>query len=242
VSVDIRRSSSRFVEREPGRRTQHGFSFGEHYDPDWLSFGPMVCHDDHLLGSGRGFEEHPHADLEIVTFVLSGSLAHADSLGTAGELGAGDLAVLSAGAGVRHSEVASPAGPARFVQVWLRPDSVGAAPTYLRASSSAAEPGAGLVAVAGTGTPVELGVAGASCAVARLAANETVVLPAAPRLHAYVATGALLRSSLAEPLQAGDAFCFVDEPDHAVTAGVPTELLVWTFGRPDGSRVPQNAE
>ena len=70
------------MERERGRRTQHGFSFGAHYDPDWLSFGPIVCHDDHLLGAGKGFDEHPHSDLEIVTFVVSGSLRHTDSLGT----------------------------------------------------------------------------------------------------------------------------------------------------------------
>lgn len=226
--MDIRRSSSRFVEREPGRRTQHAFSFGAHYDPEWLSFGPMVCHDDHLLGNGLGFEEHPHSDLEIVTFVVSGSLAHTDSLGTATELSAGELAVLSAGAGVRHSEVAS-AGAARFVQVWLRPDQVGSAPAYRRGSAAAAVPGAGLVPVAGAGSDVEVGVAGSSYAVARLAANETLTLPGAGRLHAYVTTGALLRSSLAAPLEAGDAFCFVDEPDHQVTAGVPTELLVWSF-------------
>ena len=90
-------------------------------------------------------------------------------------------------------------------------------------------PGAGLVPIAGAGSTVEVGVAGASYAVARLGANESLMLPAAARLHAYVTTGALQRFSLAEPLQAGDAFCFVDEPDHEVTAAVPTELLVWTF-------------
>lgn len=229
MSVEIRRSSSRFTDREPGRRTQHGFSFGAHYDPAWVSFGPMVCHDDHLLGAGRGFTDHPHSDLEIVTFVVSGALAHTDSLGTATELGAGQVAVLTAGAGVRHSEMATDAGPARFVQVWLRPDDVGATPGYASVSSGAAAPGAGLVPLVGEGASVGIGVAGASCAVARLAAGEELTLPAAPRLHAYVASGALLRSSLAEPLQAGDAFCFVGEPEHPVTAGVPTELLVWSF-------------
>jgi redox-sensitive bicupin YhaK (pirin superfamily) len=213
------------VEREAGRRTQHGFSFGAHYHPEWLSFGPMVCHDDHLLGSGKGFEEHPHSDLEIVTYVVSGSLLHADSLGTSIALESGEVAVLSAGAGVRHSEVAPATGSARFVQVWLKPDQAGATPSYARGSTSAAVPGAGLVPV-----ELEVGVAGASYGVARLAANETVTLPAAARLHAYVTTGALKRFSLAGPLETGDAVCFVDEPDHEVTAVVPTELLVWQFG------------
>ena len=101
---------------------------------------------------------------------------------------------------MRHSELASAEGPARFVQVWLRPDATGTVPTYARVSSTAT-PGAGLVPVAGDGTGLTIGVAGASYGVARLAAGESVVLPAAPRLHAYVASGALLRSSLAEPLQ-----------------------------------------
>lgn len=235
MSVEIRRSSSRFVEREPGRRTQHGFSFGPHYDPAWLSFGPMVCHDDHLLGTGKGFEEHPHSDLEIVTHVLSGSLQHRDSLGTEATLGAGEVAVLTAGSGVQHSEVAAP-GAARFVQVWLRPDATGTPPRYQRAGAAAdAVPGAGLVPVVGDGAEVASGTAGASYAVARLDANETLVLPAAARVHAYVASGALLRSSLAAPMEAGDAFCFVDEPEHEVRAGVPTELLVWSLA---GSSLP----
>jgi len=236
VTVHIRRSSARFVEREPGRRTQHAFSFGAHYDPEWLSFGPMVCHDDHLLGSGNGFEDHPHSDLEIVTYVVSGTLLHEDSVGTSAALGAGEVAVLSAGSGVRHREVASDAGAARFVQVWLRPDEVGAAPVYARASSAAAVPGGGLVPIAGTGSEVEVGVAGASYGVARLAANEKLILPVAPRLHVYVVSGALARSSLAAPLESGDAFCFVDEPHHQVTAGAPTELLVWSFA---GSSSPE---
>ena len=229
MTVHIRRSSARFVEREPGRRTQHAFSFGAHYDPEWLSFGPMVCHDDHLLGSGRGFDDHPHSDLEIVTYVVSGTLQHEDSLGTSAPLGAGEVAVLSAGSGVQHREVASDAGAARFVQVWLRPDRMGAAPAYARGSSTAAAPGEGLVPVAGAGSEVAVGVAGASYAVARLAANEKLIVPVAQRLHLYVVSGALARSSLAAPLKAGDAFCFTDEPHHEVTASAPTELLVWSF-------------
>src|SRR5689334_9158618 len=76
VTVEIRRGSARFVEREVGRVTHHSFSFGEHYDPERLAFGPLVCHDDHLLGSGRGFDTHHHSDLEIVTWVVSGALRH----------------------------------------------------------------------------------------------------------------------------------------------------------------------
>jgi hypothetical protein len=228
VSVEIRRGSSRFVERAQGRLSHHGFSFGPHFDPERLAFGPMVCHDDHLLGRGTGFEEHPHEGLEIVTWVVSGTLVHRDATGAAVELGPGDCGVLSAGAGVRHSEIASNAGTARFVQVWLTPDSPDLAPTYARAAVAAA-PGDGLVRVVGEGGPLAVGVAGAALDVVRLAAGERVTLPEAAKVHAFVTTGALLRSSLAEPLSAGDAFCMTDAAAYEVTAAVPTELLVWTF-------------
>ena len=120
MTVEIRRGSTRFVEREAGRVTRHSFSFGAHYDPARLGFGPMVCHDDHLLGPGRGFDTHRHSGLEIVTYVVSGSLRHTDSTGATSVVPAGSVAVLSAGAGVEHSEVATDEGPCRFVQVWLR--------------------------------------------------------------------------------------------------------------------------
>lgn len=225
MNVEIRRGSSRFAERVPGRLTQHAFSFGPHLDPERLSFGPMVCHDDHLLGRGQGFEDHPHAALEIVSWVLAGTLVHTDGTGASVQLGPGECAVLSAGSGVRHSELSGD-GATRFVQVWLTPDDPDAAPSYRTAAAPA---GSGLVRVAGEGTPLPVGVAGAAFDVARLDAGETLALPAAARVHAFVATGALLRSSLAEPLSAGDAFLLTDAASYDVTAAVPTELLVWSF-------------
>lgn len=229
VNVEIRRGTDRFVERAPGRLTHHAFSFGPHLDPDRLSFGPMVCHDDHVLGRATGFEEHPHAALEIVTWVVSGALVHRDGTGASAVLRAGECGVLSAGSGVRHAEVASEDGPARFVQVWLTPDSPDTAPRHAKAAVAAA-PGQGLVRAVGAGGPLVVGVAGAALDVARLDAGESLALPAAPLAHAFVATGALLRSSLAEPLSAGDAFCLADGASYSVTAAVPTELLVWSFG------------
>lgn len=223
VTVEIRRGNTRFLTRVPGRLTRHAFSFGEHYDPERLSFGPMVCHDDHLVRGGQGFEEHAHSDLEIVTWVVSGAVRHVDDAGREEVVPAGSLAVLSAGSGVRHAETAvAGAGPTRWVQTWLRPGATGTEPSYAVAP---VDPGArGLVPA-----PLGVGVEGASLAVAQLRGGDTLELPAAPRVHAYVTRGALLRSSLAEPLVVGDAFCFTDEPAHPVVAAVDTQLLVWTF-------------
>lgn len=212
----------------PGRLSHHGFSFGPHYDPERLSFGPMVCHDDHLLGPGKGFEEHAHESLEIITWVVSGSVVHTDATGASATLVAGECGVLSAGSGVRHAELAGPHGPARFIQVWLTPDDTGTPPRHTRAQVEAA-PGAGLVRVVGPEGPLELGVAGAAMDVARLDTGETLSLPAAARVHAFLTTGGLRRSSIVEPLSAGDAFCLTDGASYDVTAAVPTELLVWSF-------------
>jgi hypothetical protein len=219
MTVEIRRGTDRFVDRAAGRRTLHAFSFGAWYDPEWVSFGPMVCHDEHLLRSGEGFDTHPHADQVIVSWVLSGALTHTDSTGASVTLTPGDLGVLHAGDGVEHSEVAA-APQTRFVQVWLTPPSPGGPTSY---DVVPAPPS--------TGTFVEVArpIPGATFWVCHLEPGQTVTTPAAPKVHVFVARGALLRSSLAEPLHVGDAFLFSDETPYELTSGVDTELLAWSF-------------
>jgi len=217
VVVAIRRGTDRFLERLPGRLTAHGFSFGSSYDAEHVRFGPMVCHDDHLLRVGEGFPPHEHADLVIVTWVVSGAVAHSGPDGEA-RLEPGQLGVLRAGAGVTHAELAA-APQTHFVQVWLTAPGA-EAPSYEVSTPSL--PSGELV-------PVASPIPGATLSVVRLGDHETVTIPASPRTHVYVSRGALLRSSLAEPLHEGDAFLFTDEPDTELTAGVPSELLVWSF-------------
>ena len=219
VTTEIRRGTDRYLTRGDGYFTRHSFSFGEHYDPDNVRFGPIVCHDDHRLAAGAGFTDHPHADLDIVTWVVSGSLHHTDSAGHSAVVRPGEVQVLSAGSGVTHAEVAGPEGPARFVQVWLTPLAPGAAPAY---SVTPVDLPSGELAVAAR-------IGDATFRVARLAAGDTVTLPDEPRQHVFVAGGALVRSSMAEPLADGDAFRITDHPGLEVTAAVPTELLVWSF-------------
>ena len=221
MAVEIRRGTARFTEREMGRATRHAFSFGADYDPAWVSFGPMICHDEHLLGNGRGFETHRHADVDIVTWVVSGALTHQDSTGGSHTLVPGEVGHLHAGSGVEHSEIAA-APQTRFVQVWLRAGDRG--------------PGAGdepayVVRAVGAGTLVPaVEVGGATLWVSRLAAGESVTLPAAALLHVYVATGALLRNSLAEPMAAGDAMLLTGETGPLeVAAAVASDLLIWAL-------------
>lgn len=196
------------MDRSAGQATWHAFSFGSFYDPGNVAFGPMTCHDEHLLASGKGFAEHHHAGIAAVSWVISGAVEHTDSLGSSHVLRPGEVGVLQTGDGVRHAEIA--AAPAtRFVQVWL--------------TGSTGEPSY-------TVSAAPVAVLGSRFSVIDLGAGQAATLPAGPLVHVYVATGALLRSSLAEPLAAGDAFLIRDEAELSVTAGVATQLLVWELG------------
>ena len=224
MSVEIRRGTDRYLTRGEGYFTRHSFSFGAHYDPANVAFGPLVCHDDHRLKAGAGFPDHPHSGVDIVTWVLSGSLVHSDSAGHEGVVRPGSVQVLRAGSGVTHSEIAGPEGQVRFVQAWLRSDEDGT-PTY-SITPATLVPGE-LSEVVALGSARLLG--------ARLETGDTVTLPDEPLQHVFVAGGALTRSSLAEPLADGDAFRITrprdqQGPGPSVTAAVPTELMVWAFG------------
>lgn len=234
---------TRFSTTDADRVTRHSFSFGPHYDPANLGFGPLVCHNDDLLQPGGGYADHPHRDLEIVTWVLSGVLLHTDSTGHTSPIGPGTVQAMSAGSGIRHAEVADPAsGPTRFVQAWVRPDAPGGVPVHHELAVDLEE--SGLVPVAGAGG-LPIRTAGASLRVARLAPGEGVALPDAPRVHVFAATGAVeldvglgvgLGDGPRRPagpdgvrLSEGDAVRLTDEPGRVVTAIDHTDLLVWSF-------------
>ena len=193
----------------------------------------MVAHNDERLKAGAGYPDHPHSDLEIVTWVLTGRLRHADSAGGTGTVEPGTVQVVSAGSGIVHSETAdADAGPTRFVQVWLRPDEPGLEPRYATAPAAEAVAAGGLVPVVSghrDDALLRVGTSAATFWVASLGPGDTVTLPDEPIVHVFVGRGALVRSSLAEPLADGDAFRITDRPGLEVTAAVPTELLVWSF-------------
>jgi redox-sensitive bicupin YhaK (pirin superfamily) len=212
----------RFVTRETGRQTRHSFSFGSHYDPARVAFGPLVALNDDLLGANAGYDAHEHRDVVLVTWVVSGALAHEDADGRASQP-AGALAVTRAGTGITHSERADGAAT-RFVQAWLRPALADDPPS--RRTTTPDLGGGGLVVVA---DEADLGVEGATLRIGELPAGATVTVPEAPLRYVFVVTGALTRSSLAEPLSAGDAFEVTGDHDVTVTAAVPTTLMVWSF-------------
>jgi len=128
--VVVRRSDQRFRTDQDGITTFHSFSYGAHYDPDNVGFGPIIALNDENVPPGGGYDAHRHSDITITTWVLAGSLAHEDSAGGRYVLGPGRLETVSAGAGIEHSERnASDTDSLRFLQLMTREEPVEVAVT-----------------------------------------------------------------------------------------------------------------
>lgn len=111
--------------------THHSFSFGHYFDPRHMGFGPLRVINEDVVEPGRGFDTHGHSDMEIITYVLDGAVAHKDSLGNGSEIRPGDVQRMSAGSGIRHSEYnPSKTAPLHLLQIWLLPNETGLTPSY----------------------------------------------------------------------------------------------------------------
>lgn len=231
MSHQLRTADGRTVESAPGRTTRHSFAFGEHYDPDNVSFGPLVCHNDDRLDPGVGYSEHAHSDVEIVTWVLEGALVHTDSLGFSTTLTPGTVQVQSAGSGIVHREMADPtSGPTRFLQTWLRPDAWDLTPGRHLATPELGEDWTEVVG--GAGLP--LASQGTSLWIARPTSPWRSTLPESGAAHLFVASGQVWVETSSGPVELtdGDALRLVDEPGAAVRTVGAAELLIWTFSEP----------
>jgi quercetin 2,3-dioxygenase len=239
--VQVRRAADRFDTELGWLDSHHSFSFGHHYDDGNTHHGLLLVNNDDTVAAGTGFETHPHRDIEIVTWVLGGSLVHQDSEGHSGVIYPGLAQRMSAGTGIRHSEKNDSwrlAGggphqePVHFVQMWVVPDEVRIAPGYEQAEVTDEQLRGGLL-------PVASGLAGhrgqsairinnehAALYVARLAAGQVVSLPEAPYLHLFVAGGAVELEGTGA-LGTGDAVRFTATGGQRVTATEPAEILVW---------------
>ncbi|MFI5736058.1 pirin family protein [Kribbella sp. NPDC051587] len=227
----MRRAGERFVTSEDWLESRHSFSFGPYYDPANVGFGFLVAHNDDVVAPGTGFDTHPHQDLEIVTWVLQGALAHRDSLGRSGVVHPGLVQRMTAGSGIQHSEWNDGPEPAHYVQMWVRPDQFDLTPSYAQSevdlSTGELIPVvSGLPKHADT-TAIRLHQQSAGLSVARLAPSQSAVLPDAPYLHVFVADGSTDLEGLGT-LSTADAARLTNSGERQLTAGPHgAELLIW---------------
>ncbi len=147
--TEIRKSNQRGHANHGWLDTSHTFSFATYYDPKHMGFGPLRVINEDRVSPGKGFGSHGHQDMEILTYVLSGALAHKDSMGNVETLNANDLQRISAGTGIVHSEFnASRTEPVHFLQIWLEPAADGLTPSYQQLSLTEEEKLGKLVLVA----------------------------------------------------------------------------------------------
>jgi redox-sensitive bicupin YhaK (pirin superfamily) len=235
--VEIRRAADRAVTLSPGITTRHSFSFGAHYDPANLGYGRLLAHNDDVLEPGAGYDRHPHRGIDIVTWVLSGELTHADSDGNRSVAGAGCVQVLMAGGGISHSEHNFGDVPVRFVQCWLSSGDRIQVPLYQVADAQIASHANEFVTVAssqrsvsGATVPLSLSSAGAELHAGEFSAGRACSLPAAPKSHLFVASGVVTMG--AERLYAGDVARLSNSDDRTVHVESAAQLLLWTFPQP----------
>lgn len=232
ATVDVRRARDRAVTKTPWLNSRHSFSFGDHYDPDNTHHGLLLVNNDDVVAPAAGFDTHPHRDMEIVTWVLDGSLAHRDSAGNTGVVYPGLAQRMSAGSGILHSERNdSVSDPVHFVQMWVQPDVSGIAPSYQQNEIDNALLDGRLVTIA-SGVPghdaaITINNRSAALHGARLRRGDSVELPAAPYLHLFVARGRLDMPTTEAELSQGDAVRFTGSDGVRVTAHEACEVLVW---------------
>ena len=205
--------------------SRHTFSFGQYHDAQWMGFGPLRVINEDRVAPGGGFAPHRHANMEILSYVLAGALAHRDSIadgGNAGVLRPGELQWMSAGHGIEHSEFnASDVEPVHFLQIWLQPDRVNAPPAYAqRAFDPAARRGRWTLLASPDGAGDSLAIRQqAWVRGALLGAGEIVecALDPARGYWLHVAQGVVELGD--RRLAAGDALGYRDEPGLLRVAG-----------------------
>ena len=235
--IEIRRSDERGHANHGWLDSYHSFSFADYYDPEHMHFGPLrVINEDRIAG-GQGFGTHGHRDMEIVTYVLDGALAHRDSMGNGSTIRHGDVQRMSAGTGVMHSEFnASEDESVHLLQIWVLPQRAGDQPGYEEKRFDDADKRGRLRIVAspdGRDGSVTIH-SDASIYAALIDGAEEAALPlqAGRRAYVHVARGTLTVNG--EALAAGDAAMIVDAAAVTLEQGNDAEVLVFNLGALNG--------
>lgn len=228
--ISIRRAAERGRTRFDWLDSRHTFSFGEYRDPRYMGFRALRVINDDRVAPGGGFATHSHRDMEILTYVLDGAIAHKDSTGTATVIRPGEAQRMSAGTGISHSEYnPSTADPVRFLQIWIIPETQGLKPEYEQRAFDLDKNGGRWVQIAAK-EPRDGAVKvhqDIEVSAARLAAGQQATYRLKPGRHAWVqvavGTAVLGGAALAE----GDGAAVSGEEVVEVSATEDTEVLLF---------------
>jgi len=235
--LEIRRSSERGHADHGWLNSYHSFSFADYFDAEHVSFGPLRVINEDRVKPGQGFGTHGHRDMEIISYVLEGQLAHKDSMGNGSVITPGDVQRMSAGTGVRHSEFnPSASEPVHFLQIWIQPEENGIEPGYEEKRFPAAEKRGRLRLIA---SPDRADGSVLIHQDARIYAglfdgDEMAVLeiPKERQVYLHLVKGELHANG--QPLQAGDALKLRDVGSLTLTQGSSAEALIFDLpGEPD---------
>ena len=205
---------------------RHHFSFASYHDPARMGFGPIRVWNDDEIAAKSGFPPHPHRDMEIITYVRSGAITHQDSLGNTGRTGAGDVQVMSAGAGLTHAEYNVEDETTTLFQIWVEPAARGGAPSWgARPFPKDSRAGAFATLASGYGEADALPLrARARVKGATLAAGQSLTLYLPRWAYLVPATGAV--SVDGQPARARDGVAITDGPSVTITATADSELVL----------------
>jgi hypothetical protein len=206
----------------------HSFSFSDYYDPKKMGFGSLRVINDDYIAPSAGFPTHPHRDMEIITYVLSGSLAHKDSMGNGSIIQAGDVQKMSAGTGIQHSEFNPSADtPVHLLQIWIQPAQRGITPSYAQQNFSVQDKQDKFLLIAAPeGAPIPLHQ-DVKLYAANLSAGSELTHQFAPARTGYlhVATGSIMINELT--LSAGDAITIEDITSITIYTKDQAEILLF---------------
>jgi len=229
--ITIRKAQERGHANHGWLDSFHTFSFADYYDPREMGFGTLRVINEDRVAPGKGFGKHPHRDMEIISYVLEGAMEHKDSMGTGSVIRPGDVQRMSAGTGVFHSEFnASPDEPVHFLQIWIEPNRVNAAPGYEQKMFPLAEKKGRLrliVSPDGSDGSVHINQDARVYATVLEDGDDAVTytLPAGHDGYIHVARGSVSVNDT--PLNAGDGAKINGEHELRLTQGAGAEVLLF---------------
>ena len=227
--MKIRRANERGHAEHGWLDSYHTFSFADYYDQQWMGFRSLRVINDDLVMPGMGFGTHPHRDMEIITYILSGALEHKDSMGNGRVIRAGEVQYMAAGTGVQHSEFNPSQDEAvHLLQIWIQPDRKGVTPRYAEKSLANAPAGTLHLVTSKAGRDGSVAIhQDADLWLARLDAGNRVAHKLAPGRHAWVHVAEGEVSLNGTKLSGGDAAAISEEGSLELSAAKPSQVLLF---------------